>query len=149
MRELSLPLASDTLLGAAAKSRATWSGASDAHADDHMIFSHFGGDPPQRVVAVPLLARGKAVAVLYADCAEMDSDAINLEALETIVRVSGMAVELLAAGRPAAESAAPHEATNATPAGTAAADPAPAASWEGADPTIVEPYGQPLGEGTR
>lgn len=141
VRELSLPLASDTLLGAAAKSRATWSGASDAHADDHMIFSHFGGDsPPQRVVAVPLIARGKAVAVLYADCAEMDSDAINLEALETIVRVSGMAVELLAAGQPAAESAAPHEATNAASAGTGAADLTPGASWEGADPTIVEPY---------
>jgi hypothetical protein len=34
---------------------------------------------------------------LYADSANLDSEAINLEALETLVRVAGMAVELLAA----------------------------------------------------
>jgi hypothetical protein len=106
VRELSLPLASDTLLSAATKSRRTWSGAPGAHADDHMIFGHFGGNPPQRIVSVPLIARDNPVAVLYADCAEMDADAINLEALETLVRVSGMAVELLATKRPDAKSVA-------------------------------------------
>jgi ElaB/YqjD/DUF883 family membrane-anchored ribosome-binding protein len=42
----------------------------------------------------PLVAREKAVAVLYADSAGQDADAVNLEALETLVRVAGMAVEL-------------------------------------------------------
>ncbi|MDQ3686728.1 MAG: GAF domain-containing protein [Acidobacteriota bacterium] len=106
VRELSLPLASDTLLSAATKSRRTWSGAPGAHADDHMIFGHFGGNPPQRIVSIPLIARDKPVAVLYADCAEMDADAINLEALETLVRVTGMAVELLATKRSETKSAA-------------------------------------------
>ncbi|HVF27408.1 MAG TPA: GAF domain-containing protein [Pyrinomonadaceae bacterium] len=128
VRELSLPLASDTLLSAVTKSRRTWSGAPGAHADDHKIFGHFGGNPPQRIVSVPLIARDKPVAVLYADCAEMDADAINLEALETLVRVSGMAVELLATKRPEAKSAAasaPAPATQAT--AHDAAPPAPAA----------------------
>ncbi|MGI8565010.1 MAG: GAF domain-containing protein [Pyrinomonadaceae bacterium] len=106
VRELSLPLASDTLLSAATKTRRTWSGAPGAHADDHMIFGHFGGNPPQRIVSIPLIARDKPVAVLYADCAEMDADAINLEALETLVRVSGMAVELLATKRSETKSTA-------------------------------------------
>ncbi len=101
VREISLPLESDTLLSTATNSRATWSGAPGTHAEDHTIFSHFGEIPPQRIVAVPLIARERAVAVLYADCAEMDSDAINLEAIETLVRVAGMAVELLATKRPA------------------------------------------------
>ena len=33
---------------------------------------------------------------MYADSAELDADAINLEALETLVQVAGMAVDLLA-----------------------------------------------------
>jgi hypothetical protein len=38
---------------------------------------------------------------LYADSAGLDSESINLEALETLVTVSGMAVELLSLTRPA------------------------------------------------
>jgi hypothetical protein len=101
VRELSLPLSADTLLGEVARTRSTWSGAAGSHAEDTQVYGHFGGEPPQRLVAVPLVAREKAVAVLYADSAEQDADAVNLEALETIVRVAGMSVELLAARRPA------------------------------------------------
>jgi len=44
------------------------------------------------VVAVPLVVRGKSVAVLYADSAELEPEVVNVEALETLVRVAGMAV---------------------------------------------------------
>src|SRR6185312_15939478 len=54
--------------------------------------------------------RDRAVAVLYADSADLDTDAINLEALETLVRVSGMAVELLVARAAPAAPVAPEEA---------------------------------------
>ncbi|HEX7957482.1 MAG TPA: GAF domain-containing protein, partial [Pyrinomonadaceae bacterium] len=118
VRELSLPLQSDTLLGEAARTRSTWAGEPGSHAEDHTLYQHFGGEPPQRMVAVPLVAREKAVAVLYADSAGQDADAVNLEAIETLVRVAGMAVELQGARRqPSAE---------AQPARTAAAPPAPA-----------------------
>ena len=111
VRELSLPLSSDTLLGEVARTRSTWSGAAGSHAEDTQVYGHFGGEPPQRLIAIPLVAREKAVAVLYADSAEQDADAVNLEALETIVRVAGMSVELLAARRPAGAGA---EAATAT-----------------------------------
>lgn len=101
VREIVLPLSADTALGDVIKSRATWSGTPGANADDHLLLSKLGAEPPQRMVAVPLIARGKAVAVLYADSAALDSDAINLEALETLVRVAGMTVELLSVSRPA------------------------------------------------
>jgi outer membrane biosynthesis protein TonB len=114
VRELSLAVDADTLLGEVARTRSTWAGEPGSHAEDHKIYQHFGGEPPQRMVAVPLVAREKAVAVLYADSAGQDADAVNLEAIETIVRVAGMSVELLAARRPAAEGARP-----------AAAQPAP------------------------
>jgi hypothetical protein len=90
-----------------AHSKTTWSGGPGSHTENHLLFSHLGEEPPQRVVAIPLLVRGRTVAVLYADSAELDSEAINLEALETLVRVAAMAVELLASRstgkRPATE----------------------------------------------
>lgn len=103
VREISLPLSARTLLSEVVSNRATWSGAAGTHADEQMLFDKINTTDviPERIVAIPLLARGRAVAVLYADCAEMDADAINLEALETLVRVAGMGVELLATSRPA------------------------------------------------
>ncbi|MEJ7711270.1 MAG: hypothetical protein WKF84_15745 [Pyrinomonadaceae bacterium] len=65
-----------------------------------MILEKLGGDPPQRMIAVPLVARNKVAAVLYADSAGLGPEAINLEALESLVRVAGMSVELLASKRP-------------------------------------------------
>ncbi|HEX8118793.1 MAG TPA: GAF domain-containing protein, partial [Pyrinomonadaceae bacterium] len=117
VRELSLDVDSDTLLGEVVRTRSTWAGEPGSHAEDHTIYQHFGGEPPHRIVAVPLVAREKAVAVLYADSAGQDADALNLEAIETLVSVAGMAVELLAsrrgataegaAARPAAAAPAP------------------------------------------
>jgi outer membrane biosynthesis protein TonB len=101
VREIVLPLSADTPLSDVVRSRATWSGTPGANAEDHLLLNKLGTEPPQRIVAVPLIARGKAVAVLYADSAALESDAINLEALETLVRVAGMSVELLSVQRPA------------------------------------------------
>jgi hypothetical protein len=101
IRQISFPLSTDTPISDVVRSRSTWSGAPGANAEDHLLLQKLGGDPPQRMVAIPLTVRNKAVAVLYADSAGLDTDAINLEALESLVRVSGMAVELLSTTRPA------------------------------------------------
>lgn len=99
IREISLPLSADTLLGDVVASRAVWSGQPGSKADEHLLLGRLGAEPPQRMAAVPLIARGKTVAVLYADSAALDADAIKLEAIETLVRVASMAVELLAVSR--------------------------------------------------
>lgn len=101
VREISLALTADTLLSRAANSRSTWSGSPGTNADDHQLISKLGEEAPQRMVAIPLIARDKCVAVLYADSAALEPEAINLEALETLVRVTSMSVELLALKRPA------------------------------------------------
>ena len=102
IHEISLPLSSDNVISSAAKSLTTWSGGAGTHAEDHSLINRLGEEPPQRIVAIPLNVRGKAVAVLYADSAGLDSESINLEALETLVGVSSMAVELLSMSRAAA-----------------------------------------------
>ncbi|HYJ87614.1 MAG TPA: hypothetical protein VEW46_16245 [Pyrinomonadaceae bacterium] len=97
IQQITFSVSADTAVGSVARSRETWSGGPGSHAEDHIILNRFGDDPPARMVAMPLVVRNKTVAVLYADSANLDSEAINLEALETLVKVSGMAVELLAA----------------------------------------------------
>ena len=106
IHQMSFPVAADTAVGNAARSRTPWSGGPGSHSEDHMILNRLGDEPPARIVAIPLVVRNRSVAVLYADSAGLDSEAINLEALETLVRVSGMAVELLA-GRAAPAPAEP------------------------------------------
>ena len=133
IRELSLGLDSDTVLGEVVRARSTWAGEPGSHAEDHTIYNHFGGEPPQRLVAVPMIARDKVVAVLYADSAGQDADAVNLEALETLARVAGMSVELLALRR-----SAPQADTSARPAAQPQAEqPAPREE----QPREVQPTG--------
>lgn len=128
IRQISMPASADTLLNDVARSRTTWSGAPGANAEDHVLLSKLGTEPPQRMVAIPLVVRDKTVAVLYADSAALEADAINLEALETLVRVADMAVELLSLSRNSQRPPRTH--------GTAAREqPTP---LEAAPPTAVE-----------
>lgn len=97
IHEISFGVGADTAVGNAARTRETYSGGPGTHGEDHIILNRLGDEPPARIVAVPLVVRKRTVAVLYADSGALDSESINLEALETLVRVAGMAVELLAA----------------------------------------------------
>jgi hypothetical protein len=130
VRDIVLPLAADTPLSDVVRSRTTWSGAPGSNAEDYLLLNRLGSDPPQRMVAIPLVARGRAAAVLYADSAALDTDAINLEALETLVRVAGMAVELLIGARPAAAQPQPSPAAQPEAAETATTMPTPQAEAE-------------------
>jgi hypothetical protein len=129
IRQISMPASSDTLLSDVARSRTTWSGSPGANAEDHVLLGKLGTEPPQRMVAIPLVVRDKTVAVLYADSAALEADAINLEALETLVRVADMAVELLSLSR---NSQRPPRTQ-----GTSAAPEQPLEA-EAAQPTAVE-----------
>ena len=114
IQHISLSLNSATVIGGAAKSLQTWSGGPSSHSEDHLLINRLGEERAQRIVAIPLIVRGKAVAVLYADSAGLDSESINLEALETLAQVSGMAVELLSVAR-AVPKRASEEAPAAAP----------------------------------
>ena len=97
IRQISFPTSADTVVKEVSNSRTTWSGDPESQSENQLFVNRLGDQPPQHIVAIPLVVRERTVAVLYADSAGLDSEAINLEALETLVRVSAMAVELLAA----------------------------------------------------
>jgi len=136
IQQISLPLSSDTVIGSAAKGLDTWSGGPGSHSEDHLLINRLGEEPPQRIVAIPLVVRGRAVAVLYADSAGLDSESISLEALETLVTVSGMAVELLSASRTAT---APKKVAAAEESSAPAPAPEPEPAYAPTSEYVAEP----------
>jgi hypothetical protein len=144
IQQISVPLSSDTVVGRAARGLATWSGGPGSHSEDHLIGNRLGEEPAQRIVAIPLVVRGRAVAVLYADSAGLESESINLEALETLVTVSGMAVEVLSASRTAtAPKKAVEEAAAPAPAREPEPEPSYAPASEYAEVPAVAEYAEP------
>ena len=106
VQQISIQLGDDNVLTDVATSLKTWSGGAHSHSENYALLNRLGEEAPQRVVAVPVNVRHRAVAVLYADSGSLDSEAINLEALETLVQVAAITVDLLA-GHAAAKAPAP------------------------------------------
>ena len=95
VRSIHFPVESDTLLSNSINSLSV-KGAGIADRDENARFLdplRFGD--PERMFAVPLSARGRGVAVLYVDGGN-ENEKVNLDALETLVSVAGLTVELLA-----------------------------------------------------
>lgn len=98
IRDIHFPVSSDSILGAAVTARSPVDNSGGSHPADAAFINPLQFGEPEKMFAIPLVARGRAVAVLYADPGtESEKDgSINLEALETLVRVAGLTVELLA-----------------------------------------------------
>lgn len=108
---VSLPLTAQTIVTRAARDRITTSGADAVDSDYAMLLDQLGGAPAV-VTAMPLIVRGKVVAVLYADSSSTDTNAMNADALDLLTRVAAMAVNLVSIQR-AAGAPAPAETTQA------------------------------------
>jgi len=91
---VSLPISAETIVTRAARARAPLSGSAHADSEDAILMDQLGGSPAV-VAAVPLIVRGKVVAVLYADSTSAGENAINSDALESLARVASMAVNLV------------------------------------------------------
>jgi hypothetical protein len=97
VREVFLPVSADSILSASVKSLSTTEDNSYS-ASDAELFAKLEFDAPEKMVAIPLVARGRGVAVLYADSGTENS-AVNVEGLETLIRVAGLTVEVLASAK--------------------------------------------------
>jgi len=99
VREIQLRIDADTVLAGAVNTLKTQESAYGTQADDNLFLEPLDYSKPDRMYAIPLTARGRGVAVLYADYGA-EGVSLNVEALETLVRVAGLTVELLAASQP-------------------------------------------------
>ena len=95
VREVFFPVASLTVLGESVRSLTTVESSYGDHADDSIYLNKLGFGQPEQMYAVPLVVRGRSVAVLYADRGTQN-ESVNIEALETLVRVASLTVEILA-----------------------------------------------------
>ncbi|MBK6749469.1 MAG: hypothetical protein KA956_00115 [Pyrinomonadaceae bacterium] len=98
IREIHFPISADSILGKAVTSLTTVEGSSGTFPDDSAFLDALEFGAPDRMYAIPLTARGRGVAVLYADYGHEGVN-LNTDALESLVRVAGMTVELLASAK--------------------------------------------------
>ena len=97
VRSVHFPLSTETLLSDAVNSLSPRAGNASMTQDNSIFLEPLGFDSPSAMVAIPLAARGRGVAVLYADGGD-ENYLPNVEALETLVSVAGLTVELRASG---------------------------------------------------
>jgi hypothetical protein len=147
VRKLTVPTQSPGLLhdALAQFTKAVFRSSSPGEASS--VLGSYGSPAPQFAIAVPLVVRGKAAAVIYADSGTHEENSVNDLGIETLMRVAGMAVELLPARRGTAEPARPAAAatssfTPSPPAKPAAqtspiGTPAPAAAAQTPSATIA------------
>lgn len=98
VREVFFPISNETLLGEAVNKLETVEGSYGTFADDSIYLNRLQFGQPDRMYAIPLVVRERAVAVLYADYGTQGSN-VNVEALETLVQVASLTVELSASAR--------------------------------------------------
>lgn len=139
VREIDFPVNSDSILALAVRSLATARCTGGDHSDDLNFLSPLGFGNPAAMVAIPLIARGRGVAVLYVDSGDSAVQP-NIDALEALVRVAGLTVELLAAMQTAVPvAAAAGSFQQAEPAAYEEAQPEPAKVHESNSQPAFEP----------
>jgi hypothetical protein len=129
LRDINFPVSADTLLADAVHSLDTKVSASGPRTGDGVYLQALGFGNPDRMIAVPLIARGRGVAVLYVD-SDNGGEPINLEAVESLVRVAGLTVELRAAAPVATQPASVSMSPSPTP------PPKPAEAERPAEPVF-------------
>lgn len=114
VRSVQFPVDADSVLAGAIGNLSTNTAGAGSHTDDKLFLEPLGFGGPDRMYAIPLVARGRGVAVLYADFGT-EGIVLNPEALETLVRVAGLTVELAAAGVQPVAVPTPVESREAVP----------------------------------
>jgi hypothetical protein len=114
LRGFALPLQSDTILRGALSKQGTIQELPNIYPDNQILFRRFGSIP-NHTLGIPLLVRGKAAAVLYADSGNSGPETLHIEALELLVNIAGLAVELISMRPRAGEAAAATPAPSPTP----------------------------------
>lgn len=103
VREVFFPVAADTVLGESVRSLSGVESSYGTYSDDLIYLNKLEFGHPDQMFAVPLIVRGRSVAVLYADNGN-DGEEVSVEALETLTRVASLTVEVLASARVAKTS---------------------------------------------
>jgi len=145
VRALTVPAQNPSLLQEALSGFRTAVGRLASPGENSMVLGAYGSPAPERAVAVPLVVRGKGAAVLYADSGTQSENSINTAAIETLMRVASMGIELLPARRsfdpPRPNNPGSQTSVTAAPAGRgySSTEPATAKSPVPEQPSVQAP----------
>ncbi len=87
-------LSADTVFKHVLENRKGYAGPPAPRADDHLIFSRFGGAAPKEILVLPFFVKGKPQAVIYADSFEGEPG-IGRREIEIFARTGEMSLDLL------------------------------------------------------
>ena len=138
VREIHFPVSFDSVLTEAVNTLSTIDGS--PRNDDFGYLDSLGFTRPDRMFAVPLTARGRGVAVLYTDTG--DGAEVNLQAIESLVRVAALTVELRGSASTAVQPAFAEPAPASSPmpveTQTEAAVEEASSGWEPVEESVPE-----------
>ena len=142
VRLLSVSAMNQTLLREALTTFDVAKARSSSPGENSAVLGLYGSPAPETAVAIPLVVRGKAAAVLYADSGTQSENDIATAALETLMRAASMGIELLPSRRgiEPVRTGPPPQLSTPTASGAAAA---PAMAPEPVAPPAPEPVVTP------
>jgi len=143
VRLLSVSTHNQTLLREALTTFNTATARSLSPGDNSAVLGLYGSPAPETALAIPLVVRGKAAAILYADSGTESENTIVAAALETLMHVASMGIELLPSRRgvePVRQNIAPAQlSTAASTSSSAAVAPAPERTPEAVPAPVIVP----------
>ena len=86
-------ISANTIFKQVLTKKKSYSGAPFSQADDHLLYSRFGGGNPDEIVVLPFFVKGKPQAVIYADA--FGEQAIEQREIEILSIVGEMSLDLL------------------------------------------------------
>jgi hypothetical protein len=93
IKNLFFSLSANTIFKYVLEKKETYSGEPATQPDDHLIYSRFGGDVPDKIFVLPFFVKGKPQAVIYTD--SFDKKEIEQKEIEIISTVGEMSLDLL------------------------------------------------------
>jgi hypothetical protein len=93
IKKIFFSLSANTIFRLVLDKRRTYSGHPHSQPDDHIIYSRFGGQVPEKIFSLPFFVKGKPQAVIYAD--SFEGKPIGEKEIEMISTVGEMSLDLL------------------------------------------------------
>lgn len=93
VKKIFFSLSANTIFKTVLDSRSPYAGSPTSQPDDHLIYSRFGGDTPEKILVLPFFVKGKPQAIVYTDTYE--GKPIGEKEIETISLVGEMSLDLL------------------------------------------------------
>lgn len=93
IKKIFFSLSANTIFKHVLEKHTPYSGAPSSQPDDHLIYSRFGGDIPEKILVLPFFVKGKPQAIVYTDT--FAGKPIGEKEIETISLVGEMSLDLL------------------------------------------------------